>query len=56
MKNCIVVDLDSGTYFCANNAVLVDWDRLNPSELETFITGSDTERSDLAEEIGRPLL
>jgi len=55
MKDPIIVDIESGTYFSAENAVLIDWSRLNPSEIETFINGSDTERSELAEEIGRPV-
>lgn len=55
MRNHVVVDLDSKTYFCANNAVLVDWNNLDPAELEIFITGSDEERSELAEKIGRPV-
>lgn len=51
----VVMDPDSGTYFGAYGAVLIDTRQLSPSELETLCEGCDSERGDLAAIHGQPL-
>lgn len=57
MKNIedyVVLDLQSGTYFGASDAVLINWSKLNEEEMDTMINGSDTERVLLADQLGEP--
>lgn len=57
MKNpddYVVLDIESGTYFCAANSALINWAELNEDQLDIMINGSDTERCQLADEIGEP--
>ena len=50
----VVLDLQSGTYFCAADAALIHWDKLTEEQQDTMINGSDTERCLLADDIGIP--
>ena len=43
----IVMDLDSGTYFSADGAVLIDTRELGEDQHEILLNGSDTELADL---------
>lgn len=52
LENYVVLDIESGTYFCAANAVLIDWQNLDEDQRDVMINGSDTERCSLADEIG----
>ena len=57
MKNLndyVVFDIESGTYFCAANSVLINWSKLDGNQLDIMINGSDTERVLLADDIGEP--
>lgn len=48
----VVLDIESGTYFCAANSALINWSKLDEDQLDIMINGSDTERCQLADEIG----
>lgn len=48
----IVMDLDSGTYFCAANTVLVDTRSLNEDQQEALMNGSDSDISEVGIEAG----
>lgn len=52
LSQYVLLDLESGTYFCAADTVLIHWDSLNEEQLDIMINGSDTERCLLADEIG----
>lgn len=44
----IIIDPDSGTYFGANTAILVDTTELTDHELELLQEGCDSDRGDIA--------
>lgn len=48
----VVCDADSGTFFGANNAMILDTRKLTPEQLHTLNEGSDSERSDIMTEVG----
>jgi hypothetical protein len=48
----IVADLDSGTFFGAKGAVILDTRWLSPEELEQLNEGSDSERFDVVDHYG----
>jgi hypothetical protein len=52
LNDYVVLDLESGTYFCAANSTLINWSKLNADQLDIMINGSDTERCMLADKIG----
>ena len=52
LDHFIIIDPDSGTYFGANTAMILDTRKLSEGELETLNEGSDGERGDLASEHG----
>jgi hypothetical protein len=56
LSNIVILDLDSGTYFAADTAVLVDWTALDDEQKEIMIEGSDTDRCLLADDVGIPLV
>jgi len=43
----VTVDPESGTFFGANNAVVLDTRWLSPEELDSFNEGSDSDRAEL---------
>lgn len=47
-----IVDLDSGTFFGASNAVLLDTRVLSEDELDDLNNGTDSDRSNIAEQYG----
>jgi len=49
----IIADPDSGTFFGANNAVILDTRWLTPEELEQLNEGSDAERHEIVTTYGR---
>lgn len=51
----LILDLDSGTFFCADGACLIDWAALSADERETFCEGTDTERLLIADLKGLPI-
>lgn len=55
ISNFVVCDADSGTYFGANTAMILDTRKLTPEQLHTLNEGSDSERGDLMTEIGQYL-
>ena len=52
ISNFVVCDAESGTYFGANNAMILDTRKLTPEQQHTLNEGSDSERSDLMTEVG----
>lgn len=56
LSNFVVLDLDSGTYFAADNAALIDWTALDDEQREIMIEGSDTDRCLLAGDVGIPFV
>lgn len=48
----VVVDPDSGTYFAADSAILLDTTLLSDDESELLINGTDSDRGDLAAKLG----
>jgi hypothetical protein len=48
----VICDRDSGTFFSASDAVILDTRWLNDEELEILNEGSDSERSDLCSSYG----
>ena len=54
LSNFVILDLDSGTYFAADNAALIDWTALDDEQKEIMNEGSDTDRCLLADTIGIP--
>ena len=55
LNYCVLLDVTSGTFFCAADAVLLDTRALTPEELDLLNEGSDSERRDLGEERGTDL-
>lgn len=53
-SNCIILDLRSGTYFAAADAILIDLNTLTTEQQEEFEEGSDTDRLLIADEVGLP--
>ena len=51
LENYVVFDFESGTYFCAANAGLINWPALTEEQKKIMIEGSDTERILLADKI-----
>lgn len=51
----VVCDVDSGTFFGANGAYLLDTRKLSPEQLDTLNNGADDERGELVSELGSPL-
>jgi hypothetical protein len=51
-EDYVMLDMQSGTYFCAADAVLINWEELTEDQRDTMINGSDGERCDLADDIG----
>lgn len=48
----VIVDPDSGTYFPADTAILLDTTLLSDEEAELLCEGSDGDRGDLAAKVG----
>jgi len=48
----VVMDLDSGTYFCAANSVLIDTRSLREDQQEALMNGSDSDISEVGFEAG----
>lgn len=48
----LVLDLDSGRFFNASNAYLLDTRRLEPDERQLFEEGSDSDRREVADRYG----
>lgn len=51
----VVLDLESGTFFGADCAYLIDTRAVPPDELEVFNEGSDSDRREIAERYGTDL-
>lgn len=51
----VLLDVESGTFFDAGNAVLIDTRTLTPDELELLNEGSDNDRGLLGSERGQRL-
>lgn len=54
LENYFVLDLESGTWFSAVNAVIIDWSKLTEEQRFIMEEGSDTERCLLSDEVGIP--
>jgi hypothetical protein len=52
LSHFIVADLDSGTFFSAKGAVILDTRWLSPEELGRLNEGSDSERFDVLDHYG----
>ena len=52
LQHCALLDLESGTYFPARNAYLLDWRALSDEEIDTFCEGNDSDRREIAERHG----
>lgn len=52
----LILDPESGTYFDAAGAVLIDPAALTPADLEILEEGTDSDRRALAAAHGRPVL
>lgn len=52
LNHFIVADLNSGTFFEAKGAVILDTRWLSPEELEQLNEGSDSERFDVVDHYG----
>jgi len=52
MADFLICDLDTGTYFSASNAVIIDLDALDEDKQDDFVEGSDSNRCVVAEEHG----
>lgn len=48
----VVMDLDSGTYFCATNTVLIDTRSLREDQQEALMNGCDSDISEVGFEAG----
>lgn len=55
MPEFYVVSADSGTFFYSDTTLLVDENDLTAEDILILSEGSDQERINLAERIGRPL-
>ena len=54
LENYFVLDLESGTWFSAINAVVIDWSELTEEQQLIMEEGSDTEKCLLADKVGIP--
>lgn len=54
LSSCIILDLRSGTYFAAADAILIDFNTLTTEQQEEFTEGSDTDRLLIADKVGLP--
>jgi hypothetical protein len=52
LDNFVIVDPDSGTFFGANTAVILDTSSLSDDELDMLDNGTDGDRGDLATKMG----
>jgi hypothetical protein len=52
LDSFVVIDPDSGTYFSADSAILLDTTLLSDKESELLIEGTDGDRGDLAAKLG----
>ena len=50
----VCLDIESGTFFPAENACLIDTRKLSREELELLDGGTDTDRALLADQHGMP--
>lgn len=55
LTSFVCLDTETGTFFCAGNAVLIDTRLLSSEELETLNEGTDTERLLLADKKGEAI-
>ena len=56
MPEFVIVSADSGTFFHADDAYILNVDHLTPHEVELLNEGCDSERCELAREHGHPVL
>lgn len=54
LSSYIILDLRSGTYFAATDAILIDLNTLTTEQQEEFEEGSDIDRLLIAAEVGLP--
>ena len=52
LAGVVVLDIESGTFFGADGACLIDTRRLSPDELADLNEGTDTDRALLADRHG----
>jgi hypothetical protein len=50
-----VLDAESGTWFSAERTVLIDSRKLSNEQIDILNSGSDNERCELADEVGKPI-
>lgn len=50
----VCLDIDSGTFFSAQDACLIDTRSLSPEELDLLDNGTDTDRALLGDKYGLP--
>jgi hypothetical protein len=55
LDSTVLIDVQDGTFFGAQNAYLLDTRLLDDQQLEILNEGTDSERSDLALALGRDL-
>lgn len=55
LDHFIIIDPISGTFFSADNAVILDTRKLSAEQLDELNEGSDSERRKLACEVGTSL-
>lgn len=53
LSSFFVLDLESGTFFSADRACLINVDQLSDDQLEAFCEGTDTDRVIMADQLGR---
>ena len=53
LSRYVVMDTESGTFFSAEHACVIDTTDLNPEELDALNEGTDTERALLADIYGK---
>lgn len=51
-KSCVILDLKSGTYFSAIDAVIINLNNLTENELVNFQQGSDSDRKIIGQKHG----
>ena len=49
----VILDPDSGTFFGASDAMLIDIRQLSQEELDTFNDGTDGDRAEIGRKYGR---